>query len=127
MMAKVRRRATSRSSSSTVSGTAVMRRAEHRTACAQSLRPLLCSLWLCGENTCAFTTEPQRTQKGTELLAPFEQAHFACVSLLLGRQLAGGGVVALGGFAVAEGFADGGEVEVEGGVAGLAAQGLPPP
>src|SRR5690348_16423575 len=24
------------------------------------------SLWLCGENTCAFTTEAQRTQRGTE-------------------------------------------------------------
>src|SRR5690242_2776280 len=34
----------------------------------RSLRPPLRSLWLCGENTCAFTTEPQRAQRGTETM-----------------------------------------------------------
>src|SRR5690349_13813664 len=37
-----------------------------RNLATSCLRPPLRSLWLCGENTRAFTTEPQRTRRGTE-------------------------------------------------------------
>src|SRR5215203_5336117 len=122
MMAKVRRRATSRPSScNCCSGTAVMRAAQHREEAGSSRG---CRVAKDRTNRTYRTNRTDRTQGVSRFLSVLfvllplpqsEQLQLARVPRLRRRELAGRVVVQLRGSPVAQCFIHGGQVEAQGG------------